>query len=72
VLRAGDLDIVDGQQLREWIRSQVQGGKRVTATWKVERAGRTLDLQVTPDVATDAGNAPSAASAPSSARRRTW
>jgi regulator of sigma E protease len=55
VTRAGDLDIVDGQQLREWIRSQVQNGRAITATWKVQRAGRTLDLQVTPDIASDAG-----------------
>jgi regulator of sigma E protease len=55
VLRAGSLDVVDGQQLREWIRGQVQDGKPMTATWKVERAGRSVDLQVTPDIASDAG-----------------
>jgi regulator of sigma E protease len=55
VQRAGDLAIVDGQQLREWIRSQVQAGKATPSTWRVERGGRTLDLQVTPDVVTDAG-----------------
>ena len=53
VLRAGGVDIVDGQQLREWIRAQVRDGKAVPATWRVERDGRTLELQVTPDVATE-------------------
>jgi regulator of sigma E protease len=57
VLRVGDLPVVDGQQLREWIRGQVQGGSATTATWRVERAGRALDLEVTPDVASDAGRA---------------
>ncbi|RYY68218.1 MAG: RIP metalloprotease RseP, partial [Comamonadaceae bacterium] len=55
VLKVGDVAVVDGQQLREWIRAQVQGARGLTSTWRIERAGRALELQVTPDVAADAG-----------------
>jgi regulator of sigma E protease len=57
VLRVGEQQVVDGQQLRDVIRAQVQGGQGLAATWRVEREGRTLDLQVRPDVATDGGRA---------------
>jgi regulator of sigma E protease len=49
----GGREIVDGQQLRETIRSQVQGGRAQTAVWRVEREGRSVDVQVTPDLVTD-------------------
>jgi regulator of sigma E protease len=49
VLSIGGRAVVDGQQLRETIRSQVQGGKGTPAAWRIERDGRTLELQVTPD-----------------------
>jgi regulator of sigma E protease len=52
VLRVGDTSVVDGQQLREWIRSQAGGA---TVMWQVERAGRVIDLQVRPDTLVDAG-----------------
>jgi regulator of sigma E protease len=55
-LRQGDLvrsvagrEAIDGQQLRELIRAQVRDGKGVTGTWRIERDGRTLELEVTPD-----------------------
>ncbi len=50
VRQVGTKAVVDGQQLRELIRGQVQGRQPVTATWRVEREGRTLDIPVTPDV----------------------
>ena len=53
VLAVGSTPIVDGQQLREMIRAQVREGRAETSTWRVEREGRSLDLQVTPDVMTD-------------------
>jgi regulator of sigma E protease len=56
VRQAGSQAIGDGQQLRDWIRSQVQGGKGVPATWQVERDGRTVAVQVTPDVVAEGGN----------------
>lgn len=55
VVRAGDVAMVDGQQLREWIRSQVRGEQGVPSTWTVEREGRRLQMEVTPDVAADNG-----------------
>lgn len=53
----GAREVTDGQQLREAIRAQVMNGKPVTATWRIERAGRPLELQVTPDVARDGDRA---------------
>ncbi|WP_374666639.1 RIP metalloprotease RseP [Ramlibacter sp.] len=53
VRRAGDQAIVDGQQLRDWIRRQVRDGQPVTSTWEVERAGRVLRIEVRPDVVTE-------------------
>ena len=55
VLQAGGQEIVDGAQLREWIRAQVKGGQPVTSRWQVERQGRTLALEVTPQVVADPG-----------------
>jgi regulator of sigma E protease len=56
VRKAGGQAMVDGQQLREFIRGQVQGGKGVASAWEVEREGRLVTLQVQPD-AVAAGNA---------------
>jgi regulator of sigma E protease len=53
VLAVGGLAIVDGQQLREWIRGQVAGSQGVASDWRVLREGRELSLRVTPDVLTD-------------------
>jgi regulator of sigma E protease len=52
VRRVGAAPAGDGQQLRELIRAQVQGGKAVTSRWLVERQGRQLEIEVTPDVVT--------------------
>lgn len=61
-LRQGDLVrqvgatvVVDGQQLRDVIRSSVRGSQPLAQTWLVERGGRTQSLQVTPDAHQDAG-----------------
>jgi regulator of sigma E protease len=55
-LREGDVvqsvgakPIVDGQQLRETIRGQVQAGQAVRSSWSVLRDGRALSLEVLPD-----------------------
>jgi regulator of sigma E protease len=53
VLAVGGLAIVDGQQLREWIRGQVAGSQGVASDWRVLREGRELSLRVTPDVLSD-------------------
>jgi regulator of sigma E protease len=41
--------VVDGQQLREVIRSGVEKGKATAQAWRVERAGREFELTVQPD-----------------------
>jgi regulator of sigma E protease len=55
VLAVGETPVGDAQQLRDMIRAQVQGGKAVSATWEIERAGRRLQLPVTPELVTEGG-----------------
>jgi regulator of sigma E protease len=55
VLQAGDARIVDGQQLREWIRAQARDGRSAPTAWRIEREGRTLDVTVAPDVVEEGG-----------------
>lgn len=50
VLQLGTIAVVDGQQLRRLIRTSVRNEQAVPAVWKVERAGRVLEVPVTPDV----------------------
>ena len=57
VLAVAGMPVVDAQQLREWIRGQVREGSPVASTWRVEREGRVLELEVAPAVAQDAGRA---------------
>ena len=58
VLRVGEQPVGDAQQLRDWIRSQVQGGRALGSTWEIEREGRRLQVAVTPDVVNDADRPP--------------
>jgi regulator of sigma E protease len=53
VLRVGTQDVGDAQQLRDFIRAQVQGGKPLTSTWEIDRGGQRLQLPVTPDLVGD-------------------
>lgn len=57
VVAVGTRPIVDGQQLREWIRGQVQGAQGIPSEWKVLRGSEEVLLTVTPDLASDR-NAP--------------
>ena len=55
VQRIGDISIIDGQQLRETIRSYAQSpgasqGAVVPQRWQILRAGQLLTLQVTPEI----------------------
>ncbi|MDP3135496.1 MAG: RIP metalloprotease RseP [Burkholderiaceae bacterium] len=50
VLRFNDTPVVDGQQLRELIRNSVRDGRPLSGTWRVERAGRPLSLEVLPEL----------------------
>ena len=49
VLAVGGRAVVDGQQLREVIRAGVEKGKATSQVWRVERAGREMELTVQPD-----------------------
>jgi regulator of sigma E protease len=53
VLRIDKVQVVDGQQLRELIRSA--GKAQGFQTWEVDRAGRQLELQVWPEWRDEAG-----------------
>ena len=57
VRRVGNIAIVDGQQLREVIRSSVtQGGNSpgsMAQAWQILRAGQMLSIEVTPDIRQD-------------------
>ena len=55
VLRIGGTPVVDGQELFNRIRTQVQGGKGVTVPWDIDRQGRGLTVQVTPDAINENG-----------------
>lgn len=55
VRQAGDLEVADAAQLREWIRGQGSRGQPAAALWRVERQGRLLQLEVTPDAAQESG-----------------
>ena len=57
VLRLGSAAVVDGVQLRELIRASVQAGQPLTQVWRIERDGQPRDLEVTPEVAQEAGGA---------------
>ncbi|MDM0044319.1 RIP metalloprotease RseP [Variovorax dokdonensis] len=50
VLSVGGTSIVDGQQLREAIRTSVDGARPKAQVWRIERGGRQISLDVEPDV----------------------
>ncbi len=49
VLKVGDTDVVDGQQLRELIRQSVKGTQPLAQPWRIDRAGQVLNLDVVPE-----------------------
>lgn len=50
VRQVGAVPVVDGQQLRQLIRSSVLHGQAVPAVWKINRAGTELELTVEPEI----------------------
>jgi len=50
VASVGGTPIIDGQQLREVIRASIDGDQPRSQTWRVERGGQVLDLDVAPEV----------------------
>lgn len=55
VLAVGGRVVVDGQQLREWIRGQAGADGVPVVEWRIEREGRPLTLVVQPDMVSDEG-----------------
>ncbi|OJX29264.1 MAG: RIP metalloprotease RseP [Burkholderiales bacterium 68-12] len=55
VLRIGAVEVGDGQHLRALIRGSVQGGQALAQSWRIERAGRVLTLDVLPELQQDQG-----------------
>lgn len=53
ILSIDGVPIVDASRVRELTRSSVNGGEAKTMQWRIERAGRTLALPVTPSVVTE-------------------
>jgi regulator of sigma E protease len=54
VRKVGDQPIVDGEQLRDIIRASVDGNKPRTQAWEIERGGKRLMVDVTPEVREEA------------------
>lgn len=57
VLKLGNTDVVDGQQLRELIRQSVRGTEPLSQPWRVERAGQVVVLDVLPEAKAESGSA---------------
>jgi regulator of sigma E protease len=53
VLQVGAVAVVDAQQLRELIRSSVNGNAGVSRLWQISRGGKPVELQVRPDARQD-------------------
>ena len=53
VRQVGSVPVLDGQQLRQLIRSSVVKGQVVPAVWKIDRAGTELEITVTPELRQD-------------------
>jgi len=54
VLSVGPTQIIDGQQLREAIRASIDGDQPREQAWRVQRGGQMVELQVAPEVRSDA------------------
>ena len=57
VLSIGQQAVVDGQQLREIIRSGVRAGQAVRETWRVRRDGQILEVPLQAELVQDGGTA---------------
>jgi regulator of sigma E protease len=55
VLSVGPTPVVDGQQLRELIRSGVDGARSVSSSWRLRRGGEVIELAVAPQPVNDGG-----------------
>jgi regulator of sigma E protease len=50
VRSVGNVPIVDGQQLRELIRTSVDGDQPRSQTWQVQRGSQSIELEVRPEL----------------------
>jgi regulator of sigma E protease len=50
VRSVGNVPIVDGQQLRELIRTSIDGDQPRPQTWQVQRGGQSIELEVRPEL----------------------
>ena len=57
VLEVDGQPVLDAHGLRERIRLSVRDGAAVPMRWRIDRAGRSMELQVTPRVLDDGGKA---------------
>jgi regulator of sigma E protease len=57
VLSIDGQPIIDAMQTVQSVRAAVREGRGVTQRWSVDRAGRTMEFEVTPKVVTDKGTA---------------
>lgn len=55
VRSVGSAPIVDGQQLRELIRTSIDGDQPRVQTWQVQRGGQLVELEVRPELREEAG-----------------
>jgi len=55
VLAVGEQAVSDARQLREMIRASVRDGKALTSSWRIERQGAVLNIEVTPEVQQQGG-----------------
>jgi regulator of sigma E protease len=55
VLKIGNTEVVDGQQLRELIRQSMRGTEPLSQPWLIDRAGHSLTLEVLPDAHPELG-----------------
>lgn len=58
VHRVGDVAVVDGQQLRELIRTSGAQGAPPASRWQIERDGRQLAIEVRPELQRDPDGQP--------------
>ncbi|RYF08118.1 MAG: RIP metalloprotease RseP [Comamonadaceae bacterium] len=57
IQKVGDVDVVDGQQLRELIRASVRGSQPLEQVWRVQRGAELLDIAVAPEVQQESSGA---------------
>ncbi|MCW5320740.1 RIP metalloprotease RseP [Verminephrobacter aporrectodeae subsp. tuberculatae] len=58
VLGVGATDVVDGEQLRELIRQSVRGSEPLVQSWRIERAGQRLTIEVLAEARAQPGAVP--------------